>query len=472
MILLVCSIIYEEVKTIEKLIEKSSPKPNIDKETYSKLVVSIYDDLLKTAKYKLGDEEDAKDVLQDTIMIAYLNFGKLRNEKYFKTWITKILINQCNKYYKKKYKEMEVFDDFSSADNVVSYMDEPAEYESIVNLLNEREKKIFDLYYDNGFSIKDISKRLNLKENTVKSILSRGREKIKKKYKPFTLAVFILCLFVATTVIAISVISYIQDMFRVERNGETNDGVLEAIETLGWFQKSDMDYVDLGNGYKVKLDYFLLDEMSLYLVLDLESEKDLSKYDELSLIDLKIENENGDLICDESNTSVNQYKRLYGEKTIKKESNSIKQLIYMYTDSFPTSNTLNLNFSRLGLHKNSLFDKGIEEIYANINLSLEISEKFKNRNHISYSSPDSMFKKALISETGFYAIVSLDSIGSIDAKLIDESGNEYSCFTSLLNSYDEDNFAIEYIIVSNYNDKNSENLKLIIDGKEYLLNKL
>lgn len=472
MILLVCSIIYEKVKTIEKLIEKSSPKPNIDKETYSKLVVSIYDDLLKTAKYKLGDEEDAKDVLQDTIMIAYLNFGKLRNEKYFKTWITKILINQCNKYYKKKYKEMEVFDDFSSADNVVSYMDEPAEYESIVNLLNEREKKIFDLYYDNGFSIKDISKRLNLKENTVKSILSRGREKIKKKYKPFTLAVFILCLFVATTVIAISVISYIQDMFRVENEGLSNESVLESIETLGWFQKSDMDYVDLGNGYKIKLDYFLLDEMSLYLVLDLESEKDLSKYDEISPVDLKIENENGDLICDWTNLNTKQYQRMNGIKNIERKSNHIKQLIYIYTDSFPISNTLNISFSKLGLHRQKLFSENLETIYSNVNISLDISEKFKNRSNISYSSPDNMFKKALISETGFYAIVSLDSIGSINAKLIDESGNEYSCFTSLLNSYDEDNFAIEYIIVSNYNDKNSENLKLIIDGEEYLLNKL
>lgn len=296
------------------------------------------------------------------------------------------------------------------------------------------------------------------------------KEKMKKSYKPFSVIIFICCILISVAIVGGSVINHTQSLFKTNVNGEENYGTLEAIEKLGWLQKHDMDYIDLGEGYKIKLDYLLLDEMSLYLVFDLESEKDISKYNEFSILDLKIVNENGSLICDEENMSNNQYKRLQGEKNIESKSNNMKQLIYMYTDSFPISNSLNISFSKIALHKKSLFGTELDTINSKTSISVDISEKLKNRSHTSYIAEKDNVKKAIISETGFYAIVSLNDIKKINAKLIEENGTEYDCFTAFINNYDS-NSAKEYIIISKYNNKDSKELKLMINDVEYELNK-
>ena len=72
-----------------------------DKNAYSELIVSIQSDLYKVARARLKSEADSQDVVQDTIIKAYLNLGKLRINKNFKTWIIRILINECNRFYKK-----------------------------------------------------------------------------------------------------------------------------------------------------------------------------------------------------------------------------------------------------------------------------------------------------------------------------------------------------------------------------------
>lgn len=75
---------------------------NGDKDAYAELFLNLKDDLFKIALKKLGNRNDAEDVIQDTLLIAYVNINKLRTNKYFKTWITKILINECKKFIKFK----------------------------------------------------------------------------------------------------------------------------------------------------------------------------------------------------------------------------------------------------------------------------------------------------------------------------------------------------------------------------------
>lgn len=44
----------------------------------------------------LHNSEDAKDCVQETALSAFKAYGKLKNEEFFKTWITRILINKAN----------------------------------------------------------------------------------------------------------------------------------------------------------------------------------------------------------------------------------------------------------------------------------------------------------------------------------------------------------------------------------------
>ena len=65
-------------------------------ERFMMLYENVYKDLYRLAYYYLGNPHDAEDVVGETVLKAYENFGELRNEDAFRGWIFKILINQCN----------------------------------------------------------------------------------------------------------------------------------------------------------------------------------------------------------------------------------------------------------------------------------------------------------------------------------------------------------------------------------------
>lgn len=137
--------------------------------------------MYRTAVAILHNDADSADAIQDAILSCWKNIGKLKNEKYFKTWMTRILINSCkdiirkngNVVYIENYDGIETGVDTSLSDRQVK--------ESFEGL-SENYKLILMLYYTQGMTIKEISKLLDMKENTVKTRLSRGREEFKTLY--------------------------------------------------------------------------------------------------------------------------------------------------------------------------------------------------------------------------------------------------------------------------------------------------
>lgn len=445
----------------EDLVKKARES---DAQAYGELIKIYEGDLTRIARSYLKNEEDVKDIVQSTFATAYFNINQLKDDNKFKNWLGTILVNKCKKLSKEiaKRKEVSADDDeykkLYSEDNV----GEKINFENLIKDLSEREKQIFQMQYEEHMTTKEISKRLNMKENTIKSILSRGRLKLKKTIKPATIFMIILCA-IATTVIAASIIKYVMGLFTTKDVGVENDGILMAIEHMEWYQQVDMDYIDLDDGYKIKVDYILMDEMNLYMVVDLESEKDISEYDHITLPDIKITNEKGDVICDRGYVLNEQYAKVLGDKTIENSENHIKGLIYMYTDRFPVSNILNINFSSILISKKSNFEyyKYIE-IDADKNFQIELADKFIERKSTSYISESEEIEKAIITETGFYAIVKLDNIKTIEPYLLDDLGNKFKCYFLGMTNYE-----IKYVIVANFNNTKAKELKLMIDNIEY-----
>ena len=75
---------------------------------FDKLIISIEKDLYKIARMRLNYEEDIEDAVQETIIQVYRNIPKVKQPQYFKTWVVRILINNCNKIYKKNLLEKKV----------------------------------------------------------------------------------------------------------------------------------------------------------------------------------------------------------------------------------------------------------------------------------------------------------------------------------------------------------------------------
>ena len=129
---------------IEELVERS--KKN-DKEAYVQLIEYLQKDLFKIAIAKLKNEDDAQDAVQATVVNAYMNIEKLENNRYFKTWIIKILLNECNRYYRRAKKDNELLEKYSNLNNLssVQQVDNTIDFEKLIDTLNEHEKTIFKL---------------------------------------------------------------------------------------------------------------------------------------------------------------------------------------------------------------------------------------------------------------------------------------------------------------------------------------
>lgn len=65
----------------------------------------------------------------------------------------------------------------------LNYIESSIEFNELIECLNDKEKIIMILYYNNLYTTREISNILEIKENTVKSIVKRAKNKIKNNLK-------------------------------------------------------------------------------------------------------------------------------------------------------------------------------------------------------------------------------------------------------------------------------------------------
>lgn len=75
-----------------------------DKQAFEELIMENIDYLYKIAYGILQNEDDISDAVSNTVLKTYEKIDTLKNAEYFKTWITKILINQCYDLLRKQQK--------------------------------------------------------------------------------------------------------------------------------------------------------------------------------------------------------------------------------------------------------------------------------------------------------------------------------------------------------------------------------
>ena len=169
---------------MEKIVNLVKKAKKNDQESFCKLIEMVKKDLYLIAKTRLKSEDDIADVIQDTIIICYNNIKFLRKEASFKAWAIKILINNCNKVYKNP-NNTNISIEYNGINNLLGLAentDEKLNFQDLIKDLNSDEQLILTLYYYSRYTTKEISKILKIKENTVKSKISRAKEKIYKRY--------------------------------------------------------------------------------------------------------------------------------------------------------------------------------------------------------------------------------------------------------------------------------------------------
>lgn len=156
----------------EQLIKKSILG---SKEAFISLVDIHKEYLYKTAFLYVKNEHDASDIYQETIYKAFISIRKLKKSEYFKTWITRILINNVNDKIRKDSKVVFIKEEDNLTDstydvNLVSNID----LYNGIDKLSEKYKTPIILRYIHDMSIKDVASIIGASENTTKSYIYRA----------------------------------------------------------------------------------------------------------------------------------------------------------------------------------------------------------------------------------------------------------------------------------------------------------
>ncbi len=164
-----------------ELVERAK---NGDANAFNELIEENKCKIYKTAKAILKDEDDVCDAIQEALIRAYNNIGKLENNEYFSTWLIRIVINKCYDIAKINQKKNTKVVSFEEAEEIKTYDTyNESIVENVLKNIDSDLREVTVLYYYDDISIKDIAKMLNIPEGTVKSKLSRARNKLYEMLK-------------------------------------------------------------------------------------------------------------------------------------------------------------------------------------------------------------------------------------------------------------------------------------------------
>ena len=156
-----------------------------DRQAFEKLMDIYFDRLCREAYIRCKYEEDVKEIVQETIYKAYRNIRSLKEPQYFKTWLSRILINVANDYLRNKGMVDLELDETSYVKEVV--IEDKIEIKiDLYNAIDEPEDKYKDaviLRYIDDLKIEDISKILDRPVNTIKTHLRKALKDMKKMLK-------------------------------------------------------------------------------------------------------------------------------------------------------------------------------------------------------------------------------------------------------------------------------------------------
>ena len=149
-----------------------------DEEAFANMILYIKDDLYKIAKTRIANETDIEDAIQETMIETYKSIKKLNDPNKFKKWVIKILINKCNRIYRRKYKTDISIDEYNvetlKFNNIID-VENKLNFYDIIKILNYEERLIIILYYMEDYSVKEIKSILKMNENTINTHLYRAR---------------------------------------------------------------------------------------------------------------------------------------------------------------------------------------------------------------------------------------------------------------------------------------------------------
>ena len=144
-------------------------------------IVRTYADMVYKIAYRyVANPTDAEDVFSETFLTYFKKERTFQDEEHRKAWLIRVTIN-CAKDLLRSKAPWEELNEELAEDNTFSLdSEEQLDLRAAIQQLRLEYREVICLHYLEGLSIQDISAILGRNENTVKTHLARGREKLRK----------------------------------------------------------------------------------------------------------------------------------------------------------------------------------------------------------------------------------------------------------------------------------------------------
>ena len=144
-------------------------------------IVRTYADMVYKIAYRyVANPTDADDVFSETFLAYFKKERTFQGEEHRKAWLIRVTIN-CAKDLLRSQAPWEELNEELAEDNTFSLdSEEQLDLRAAIQQLRLEYREVICLHYLEGLSIQDISAILGRNENTVKTHLARGREKLRK----------------------------------------------------------------------------------------------------------------------------------------------------------------------------------------------------------------------------------------------------------------------------------------------------
>jgi len=143
-------------------------------QTFETLYIPHHTALFKMALITTRSRQDAEDALQEALLLGMTKFEQLRDQKHFKTWLTRIVLNCCYAIGRKSCPTVELADEIA-----VEFSTEEFELLDAIEMLDEKTQELIKLRFWGGLSVAEIAVTLDIPSGTVKSRLSRAIDKLR-----------------------------------------------------------------------------------------------------------------------------------------------------------------------------------------------------------------------------------------------------------------------------------------------------
>ncbi len=146
--------------------------------------------MLNIAYRMTGNFEEAKEICQEATIKIFKYLGSFKREKSFKNWLYKTVVNCSYDSLKKKSRydvmiteqKKSFFDDSFNPEKNYSNVEIKEKIQNCLRVLSPKEKAVFLLRDAEGFSINETSQILGSSSNSIRTHLSRARQKLRKEF--------------------------------------------------------------------------------------------------------------------------------------------------------------------------------------------------------------------------------------------------------------------------------------------------